>query len=65
MTVVFGHADQRLSWEKCFVEAKKVFFESSSRKPATFLNVIAIPRNRSGVQVKIKEFILTVSNIPL
>ena len=51
MTIVFGHADQRLSWEKCFVEAKKVFFESSSRKPATFLNVIAIPRNRSGVQV--------------
>ena len=25
MTVVFGHADQRLSWEKCFVEAKKIF----------------------------------------
>ncbi len=25
MTVVFGHADQRLSWEKCFIEAKKIF----------------------------------------
>lgn len=29
MTVVFGHADQRLSWEKCFVEAKKVFCKYS------------------------------------
>lgn len=29
--------------------------ESFSRKPATFLNTIPIPKNRSGVQVRKKE----------
>ncbi len=49
--IIFTNSEQRFSWEKCFNEAKKVFFESSSRKPAAFMSAIPIPRNRSGIQV--------------
>lgn len=50
LKIGFSSPEQRLNWEKYFLDAKKNFFESISRKPATFLSVIAIPRNRPGVK---------------
>ncbi|RNA40338.1 rho guanine nucleotide exchange factor 17-like [Brachionus plicatilis] len=49
MTLIFNTQELKWNWEKCFIENKKIFYESFSRKPASFLSAIAIPRNRSGV----------------
>jgi hypothetical protein len=51
MTVVFINSDNKTSWEKCFIDAKKKFLESCSRKPPIYVSSISIPRNRSGVNV--------------
>lgn len=61
MTVVFSLSDHRVNWEKSFMEAKKNFMESCSRKPANFLSAIAIPRNRSGVHVSSCSFHFEIS----
>ncbi|CAF1211758.1 unnamed protein product, partial [Didymodactylos carnosus] len=48
--VLFSSFDQKLSWERSFLEAKKALFDAAGRRNVIFQHVLTLPHNRAGMQ---------------
>ncbi|CAF1189906.1 unnamed protein product, partial [Didymodactylos carnosus] len=48
--VLFSSFEQKLSWERSFLEAKKALFDAVGRRNVLFQHVLTLPHNRAGMQ---------------